>query len=198
MKKLLLPTLFCLIVATLAGCATTVSTRNTQPADRTSVFKITSEDVDKATQTWVDDLVTRPPVATSTEPPIIGFCGVANLSRDHFEMGLFDRSFEYIGLRTGKVQFTNAMKLPDGFFEQHKFQKSLIADKDTAVKIGKILGWKYAIYGELYGTKENDAKGNPVIFYDLYVYMLNIETGLQPWNSRYRFQLYADRALIGR
>jgi hypothetical protein len=198
MKKLLFPTILCLVVAMVAGCATTITTRNPQPQGRTEVAQYTPEDVDRAVQAWIEDLLKFGPVATSPEPPLVGFCGVINKGREHIEMGLFDRSFEYSGLRTNKVRFTNAMKLPDSFFEQHKMQKSLIADPATAVAIGKIQGWKYAIYGELYITKATDAKNNPILYYDVYVYMLNIETAEQVWNSRDKFVVDIKRAGIGR
>ncbi len=185
----------------LAGCATTVSTQNPQPEQRDEVFAFTPEDVDKAVEIWMEDLMKFGPVAESSTPPLIGFCGMANKSMDHdtdLPLDEFQRSFEYYGLRTNRIRLTNAMTLPDKFFEQHKLQKSMVCDRDTSVKIGKILGWKYSVYGELFETKEKDAKGNSIKYYTAHVYMLNIETAEQVWNSRHKFKLYADRPLIGK
>jgi hypothetical protein len=198
MKHLLVAVAACILVLSLAGCATTVTTQNPSPANRSQVFAYTPEDIDRAVETWMDDLMRFGPVATSTEPPLVGFCGIANRGRDpNLDMLQFQRAFEYFGIRTGKMRFTAATNLPDSFFEQHKFQKSMVADKDTSVKIGKIQGWKYSIYGELFQKREPDAKGNMLDFYDVYVYMINIETAEQVWNSRQKFVLNRNKKAVG-
>ncbi len=197
MKRLALIVALCVIASTFFGCARSVTMQNPQPANRTQVAAYTPEDIDRAVQAWMDDIMKFGPVATSPEPPLVGFCGIKNMGREHIEMQEFERAFKYFGIRTGKIRFTSATDLPDNFFEQHKFQKSVVADKATAVQIGKILGWKYSIYGELYSKVEPDARGNRIMYYEVYVYMLNIETGEEVWNSRDKFALNNLKGRVG-
>lgn len=138
------------------------------------------------------------PIASSSEPPLVAFCSIRNMGRDHIEMDEFERAFKYWGLRGGgKIRFTSATDLPPDFFEQHKFQKSLVADKTTAVEIGKIQGWRYAIYGQLFSQAERNAKGDRVLYYDVYVYMLDIKTAEEVWNSRKKFKLVDTKPTFG-
>ena len=199
MKTILFPSLLCLVVATLVGCATTISTKNPQPASRTAVAKYTQEDVNRAVEKWMEGIQQFGPIATSTEPTMVGWCGTSTAnSREHVDTILFQRAFEYYGIRTGKIRFTDAPNLPDNFFEQHKFQKSAIADKDSSVKIGKILGWKYSLYCDFISDKDYDEKNNAIKFYSVYVRMVNIETGEIVWNDRQQFELEIKRGVIGR
>lgn len=119
------------------------------------------------------------------------------MGREHIEMDHFERAFKYWGIRMGKVRFTSATSLPDSFFEQHKFQKSAVADKSTATQIGKIQGWRYTLYGQLFSQAPRNSSGDRVLYYDVYLYMLDIQTGEEVWNSRKQFKFVESKPTFG-
>jgi PBP1b-binding outer membrane lipoprotein LpoB len=179
MKRLLLSAIFCLVVASLVGCAHTSTARNPQPPVQTQAATLSSDIIDEVVQRWLESMLQFGPVATATEPPLVGYCGVKSLCREHLEMGLFDRAIEFYGPRTGKLRL-------------------VMANKETATATGKNSAWKYAIYGEVSSMKETDAKGNAVVYYDICVYMKDTATGELVWNSRERLSVDIKRGNTGR
>ncbi len=179
MKRPLLSTILCLVVASLAGCASTTAARKPQPLGQTQTTTLSSDIIDEVVQRWLESMSQFGPVATATEPPLVGYCGVKSLCREHLEMGLFDRAIEFYGPRTGKLRL-------------------VMANKETATATGKNTAWKYAIYGEVSSMKETDAKGNAIVYYDIYVYMKDTATGELVWNSRDKLSVDIKRGNTGR
>lgn len=184
----------CLLVA---GCSRTVIDEPTTGPNREQVASFTPEDIEACVKVWIEDLSAFGPVATSAQPPLVGYCGILNKGDEIVEMDEFERAFKYWGLRNGKIRYTAATSLPDNFFEQHKFQKSAVASKENAVKIGQLENWRYTVYGTMFAQKPKNAKGERILFYEVYLYMLDIQTGEEVWNSRKMFKLRDSKKTFG-
>ena len=161
--------------------------------------RFTPQDIDKSVQKWLTSMISSEPIASRTDRPVVLFGIPQNRSSEHVDMQEFQAAFEIAGTKSNKIRFSSVAQLGDQIVQQMKLQHSDLVNPDTAIKFGKMKGWRYSLYVELYSPTEPMTEGRKTFhFYRAVLKLINNETGELEWSDQQKFLRDETRATFGR
>lgn len=154
------------------------------------------EDVHAVVEKMVSSMISSEPLASRTDRPVVYFLGIKNRTSEHIDTTEIEDAIEVSAHKSGKMRFTAVKDIPDNMVEQLGFQKSALADPNTARQFGKAKGWQYTLYGQLTSISKRTAKVRERR-YRITVKLADIESGIIEWLDEKEIRLRERRPGIG-
>jgi hypothetical protein len=198
-SKRLAAVLAVVILALLAGCATTVERVETEEVidlsgawndtdSRLVATKIIEQALgERWLRKWKEGSGGRPPVV------IVGT--VRNLSHEHISIKTFVKDIERALINSGEVEFVASKGEREEVREERRDQASS-ASEETAKAAGEELGADFLLRGDLTSIVDR-VKGKQVIFYQVNMELINIETNKKVWIGEEKIKKFLSRGRLG-
>lgn len=186
----------CLATLFLTACST-VKYGDAQ-ATETVNTDFGSTDLQAIAHSMVQDLLQFPPMeaVTHRERPVIFIDGIQNNTDEHIDMQSITDSIQSDLIQSGKYRFVD----PDALNRvkaQFNYQtKSGLVDPAKAVQVGKHLGAKYMLYGNMASITKNDGHTRDV-YYKFTLKLMDLSTGVLEWSSEKEIRKTRKRAILG-
>ena len=189
--------LFCLVlVLTLAaGCASTgTKVRYADPgAAETLTADFGSTDLHLITEKMVDSLVKGPVLKGR---PVIFVDNVRNNTHEHIDTKSITDKIRTVLLRQGKVRVTARSDIPGSILKEQEFQSSNLAAPETIVKMGKLAGAQFILYGAIISIAKRTG-GKRDVWFKITLNLANVQNGLIEWTDDKEIRKVAKRRAIG-
>ncbi len=188
----------CLFV--FAGC--TVTTRSVSP-DEVLHYDETYDFSDKQViiNTLLTSLVTKPPLAGTTDRPVIIVYGVANRTSEHISTSGITDDIRQGLMESGKARLLNETQR-DNINKEANYQYSGNVRADTRIARARQVGAKYMLTGTLRSIEKKQPrqvrlKKKSLQYYSLNLELTDIETGLIEWTDKVEVIREASKPFIG-
>lgn len=128
--------------------------------------------------------------------PIIFVDDIRNKTLEHIDTKSISDKIRTILLKNGRAKITARSDISDTIMEEQGFQSSDMADPKTIVKMGKLAGAKFILYGEITSiVKRANAKTD--VWYKITLNLSNVQDGLIEWADDQEIRKVANRRTIG-
>lgn len=198
-KKVLFP---CCLMAILimTGCTATtrdVSTDDTIHYDETYDFSDKQVIVD----TLVSSLVSKPPLATRSDRPVLIVYGVANRTSEHIETSGITDDIRREIFQSGKARFVN-LEQRENILDEAEYQSGGNVSSRTRVQRARQVGAEYMVTGTLRSiTKKQPRqvrlKKKVLQYYSLTLELTDLESGLIEWTDSVELARESSKPFIG-
>ncbi|HDR14337.1 MAG TPA: penicillin-binding protein activator LpoB [Desulfobacteraceae bacterium] len=193
-RKCLLVVLFPALML-FFGCAST-GTR-VQYADPGGVERLTADfgatDLHMIAEKMVGSLVESPILDGR---PIILVDNIRNKTHEHIDTKAITDKIRTILLKNGRVRVTARSDIPDSLLKEQEFQSSNLADPDTLVRMGKLAGASYILFGEITSISKS-YKGQRDVWFKITMNLTDVERGLIEWADDKEIRKVAKRRSMG-
>lgn len=189
--------LFCLpLVLLLAvGCATTGT--KVRYGDPGSVERLTadfgSNDLHMIVEEMVNSMASNPILDGR---PVIFVDHVRNNSHEHIDTKSITDKIRTVLLKQGKARITARSDIPDTLIQEQDFQNSNLADPGTIIKMGKLAGAQYILFGDI-SSIEKRSGGKRDVWFKITLNLTNTQDGLIEWAEDKEIRKVAKRQAIG-
>ena len=189
--------LFCLALSMLfiVYCASTGT--KVRYGDPAAVERLTADfgstDLHMIVEKMVDSMVTSPVLEGR---PVIFVDHVRNSTHEHIDTKSITDKIRTILLRNGKVKITARSDIPDSLLQEQDFQNSNLADPSTIVKMGKLAGARYILFGDISSIEKRSGRKRDVWF-KFTLNLTNVQDGLIEWADDKEIRKVATRRTIG-
>lgn len=197
-----LATALCLILLTTPLAHARKQKGQVEYADPTAVETLTidfgSTDLQQIAQKLVDDMLVFPPVvqATAERRPTIFVDRIKNKTMEHIDTESITDSIMTKLVQSGKFRYVPRDKIEEVLQEQ-EFQKSGLVDAENAVRMGKLLGAEYMLYGNFSSIDKRTSRSRD-LYYKFTLHLMNVETGVVEWMGEKEIRKVFNRKTFGR
>jgi len=185
---------------TILGCASSPRVVEVPAGPDPDVARIDGrwggEDVHLVVEKMVSSMISDEPLSLRTDRPLVFFLGIKNRTSEHIDTSEIEDSIEVSAHKSRKVKFSAVKDIPDDMVEQLGFQKSALADPESAGRFGRMKGWQYTLYGQLTSIEKRD-KRTRERRYRITLKLADIETGVIEWLDEKEIRLREQRRTIG-
>ena len=186
----------CLVVTLVlaVGCAsegTKVRYRDVDSERLTPDFGAT--DLHLITEKMVNSLVLSPVLDGQ---PVVYVDYVRNNTHEHIDTKSITDRIRTVLLKHGKVKITARSDIPDTLLQEQEFQRSELADPSTVVKMGKLAGAKYILFGDITSIEKRAGRKRD-IYFKITLNITNVQNGLIEWAEDKEIRKEAIRRYIG-
>lgn len=133
--------------------------------------------------------------AHGAKPPVIIVGNVRNLSHEHISIKTFVKNIERALINSGEVEFVASKGEREGVREERRDQASF-ASEETAKAAGEEFGADFMLRGDLTSIVDR-VKGKQVIFYQVNMELINIETNKKVWIGEEKIKKFLSRKRLG-
>jgi len=183
------------MIILLSGCAST-GTR-VEYADPGSVERLTADfgstDIHMITEKMVGSLLES---AVLDGRPIILVDNVRNKTHEHIDTKAITDKIRTTLLKHGKVRVTARSDIPESLLREQEFQNSNLADPDTIVRMGKLAGASYILFGEITSISKS-FKGQRDVWFKITLNLTDVQKGLIEWADEKEIRKVANRRSVG-
>ncbi|MFV1950450.1 MAG: penicillin-binding protein activator LpoB [Nitrospinota bacterium] len=132
----------------------------------------------------IQDCLNRPWVSRFTSShggsvPVVIVGTVLNRSREHINVQTFTKDLERALINSGQVDFV-ASKSERGELREERLEQASHASGETAKAAGEEIGADFMLKGSI-NTIVDQVKGKRVIFYQVNLELINLETNRKVW-----------------
>lgn len=182
----------------LTGCATKI-----QYGDATGVETVTTDfgstDLQLIAEKMVDDLLASPAmadIAPNGERPILFVESIKNKTTEHIDTESITDTISTKLLNSRRFRFVDMSRMED-VQKQLNYQKnSGLVDETKAAQMGKQLGAKFMLYGNL-ASITKAAGSTKDIYYKFTLKLSNIESGIVEFQSEKEIRKTSKKSLFG-
>jgi len=184
----------------MAGCSATtrdISTDDSIHYDENYDFSDKHAIVDSL----VSSLVSKPPLVSREDRPVLIVYGVANRTSEHIETdGITDDIRQEI-FQSGKARFVNKVQR-DNIQNESEYQYGGNVSAETRIRRARQVGAEYMITGTLRSItkkqpKQIRLKKKTLQYYSLTLELTDIQTGLIEWTDSVELAREASKPIIG-
>lgn len=125
------------------------------------------------------------------EPTVI-VGSVTNDSMEHINTAAFVEEMQRALINSGKVDFV-ASKNERGEVRQERLEQDEFASEETRKAFGREIGADYMLSGVLNSIVDSQSK-KAVVFYQVNMKLINIETNKIVWNGQKQIKKYVKRS----
>jgi penicillin-binding protein activator len=191
LKLLCLPWLLIFYIS----CATTGT--KVSYGDPGAVERVTADfsstDLHMITEKMINSLTISPVLEGR---PVILVDNIRNNTHEHIDTKSISDKIRTILLKHGKVKITARSDIPDSILREQEFQTSNLADPKTMVKMGKLAGAKYILFGEITSiVKRNGGKRD--VWYKITMNLTRVQDGLIEWADDKEIRKKSRKRTIG-
>ncbi len=186
-----------LAILTLSACATKIQYGDAQAVETVDTG-FGSTDLQIIAEKMVSSLVAFPPVMeiTQRERPILFVDQVRNKTREHIDTESVTDTIVNKLLRSGQFQFVDPSAI-EAVQAQLGYQRnSGLVDPSKAAKVGKQVGARYMVYGNLSSIAKRNNKEKD-IYFKFTLKMMDIESGLLVWQDEKEIRKTKSRSWLG-
>ena len=184
----------------MAGCA--VTTREVSPQEKLH-YDESYDFSDKKTivQSLSNSLLTKSPLASSKDRPVVIVYGIANRTSEHISTsGITDDIREAL-LKSGKVRFVNETQRQN-IARETMYQQSGVVTPETRIQQARQVGARYMLTGTLRSIKKVQPKQvrlkkKTYQYYSLNLELTDIETSLIAWTDSVEVIRESSKPFIG-
>lgn len=188
---------FIVITLLLSAACETISYGDAQAVETTTI-EFGSTDLQQTSAKMVDSLLSFPPIVqiTSKKRPVVFIDNIKNKTLEHIDTESVTDTISTRLLRSGKFRFVDMTKL-DAVKRQLNYQtNSGLVNQQTAVKVGRMIGAEYMLYGNLSSiNKKNGSKRD--VYYKFTLKLMHLETGLIEWQDEKEIRKTRNKSLLG-
>jgi uncharacterized protein (TIGR02722 family) len=120
---------------------------------------------------------------------------VVNKSHEHISVQTFTNDLERELTNSGRVQFV-ASKTERGEIREERTDQQTQSSQETAKGLGKEIGADYMLQGNI-NSIEDEEKGEKVVYYQVTLEMVNIETNVKAWYGDKKIKKYIKKSRLG-
>lgn len=146
-------------------------------------------------QKMISDCLSRPWLANfqqkDNREPVVIVGDIYNKSFEHINTDVFIQDIESEWINSGKVQFVASDKQRSQL-RQERLDQDVNASHATRKAMGKELGADYMLEGTLDAIK-NQEGGREVMYYQVNLQLINIETNNIAWIGQKKIKKYISR-----
>jgi len=190
------------LLATLSGCASTSHSPPPGQFRENSVSYVDAKTVETiSTDFGVTDLqlVSEKMVKSLLDTPIfvdrptVTISKVRNKTAEYIDTNAVLTSIQTQLVRSGKVRFVRASnEMQAGLDELQRQNQSGLYRKDTRANLGRMIGAKYSLEGELYEiTRQNAVQRD--VYYNFTLKLFHIEDGIVEWQDEKEIRKISNR-----
>jgi penicillin-binding protein activator len=139
---------------------------------------------------WVDKFE-----AKHRKEPMVIVGSVVNRSHEHINVQTFTKDLERELTNSGRVLFV-ASKGERGELREERTDQQTHSSEETAKGLGKEVGADYMLQGTL-NSIQDEEKGEKVVFYQVTLEMVDIETNVKVWFGDKKIKKYITRSRLG-
>ena len=204
MKNITVKSLLMLFVlvftAQMVGCAATTRTvTKDEELHYDAGYDFT--DKDKIVKDLVNSLMTKPPLVSTYDRPVIIVYDVANRTSEHISTSGITDDIRKELLNSGKARFVNGVQRENINLETD-YQHSGVVTEASRVAQAKQIGAKYMISGTLRSIEKKQPrqvrlKKKKVKYYSLNLELTDIETSLIEWADSVEIIREESKPFIG-
>ena len=149
----------------------------------------------------VDSLISKPPLVSASDKPVIVVYGVANRTSEHISTSAITDDIRQALLASGKVRFVNKIQR-DNISHETDYQQSGKVTAETRIRLGRQVGAKYMLTGTLRSIEKKQPrqvrlKKKTLMYYSLNLELTDLETGLIEWADSAEVIRESSKPFIG-
>lgn len=185
------------IALLLSAACETISYGDAQAVETTTI-EFGSTDLQQTSAKMVDSLLSFPPIVkiTSQKRPVVFIDNIKNKTMEHIDTESITDTISTRLLRSGKFRFVDMTKL-DAVKRQLNYQtNSGLVNQQTAVKVGRMIGAEYMLYGNLSSINKKSGSKKDV-YYKFTLKLMHLETGLIEWQDEKEIRKTRSKSLLG-
>ena len=192
MKKLLIALLVCPF---LLACGTKVKRMDVEQVKDVS-GNWNDTDSREVAKTMIDDCLNGAWYAKALKEkagkePVVIVGTVRNDSMEHINTNTFIEELQRALINSGKVEFV-ASKNERGELREERLDQDEYSSEATRKAFGKEVGADYMLSGVLSDIKD-ELHGKGVVFYQVNLKLINIETNRILWNGQKQIKKYVNK-----
>lgn len=184
-----------LVVPFLFACATKV-----QRMDANEVKDVSGRWNDTDSQMVAQEMISdclnsgwyAKTVAKLGKEPVVIVGTVTNDSMEHINTATFVEEMQRALINSGKVEFV-ASKNERGEIRQERLEQDEFASEETRKAFGREVGADFMLSGVLNSIVDSQNK-KAVVFYQVNLKLINIETNQIVWNGQKQIKKYVTRS----
>jgi len=184
-----------LLLPFLFACATKVSRIDTNEVKDIS-GRWNDTDSQAVAQEMIQDCLNSgwysKTVAKLGKEPTVIVGTVTNNSMEHINTGAFIEEIQRALINSGKVDFV-ASKDERGELRQERLEQDEFASEATRKAFGREVGADFMLSGTLNSIVDSQSK-KAVVFYQVNMKLINIETNQIVWNGQKQIKKYVTRS----
>lgn len=190
------PALMVLFAMSLSAC-TTVKYGDATDVETVNVA-FGSTDLQQTAKKMVGSFLTFPGVAeiTSNGRPVMFVDAIKNKTSEHIDMESITDTISTQLLQSGKFRFVDPSRV-EAVMKQLDYQKnSGLVDQNKAVNVGRQVGARYMMYGNLSSIVKREGRMKDV-YYKFTMKLIDLETGLLEWQEEKEIRKQRKKGLLG-
>ena len=183
-----------------AGC--TVKTRSVSPDDEVIYDEgYHFSDKKKIVDVMVESLLKKPPLANSTDRPVVVVYGVANRTSEHISTSGITDDIRQALIASGRMKFINKTQR-ENIDRESAYQHGGKVAPETRIKLARQVGAKYMLTGTLRSMEKEQPrqirlKKKVLQYYSLNMELTDIETSIIEWADSVEVIREASKPFIG-
>lgn len=194
----------CFLLAMLsslsAGC--TATTRSISPEDQVHYDEAYDfSDKNKIVDALVGPLLSKSPLADTSNRPVIVVYGIANRTSEHISTDLITDDIREAMIKSGRFRFVNKVQR-DNITRETEYQQAGAVDPATRVKLARQTGAQYMLTGTLRSIEKEEPrqvrlKKKSLRYYSLHIELTNLETSEIEYVDSVEIAREASKPIIG-
>lgn len=141
--------------------------------------KWNENDMQLVSNRLVSSLVGSTIIQGEKERPLVMITQVKNRTSEHIDVKMLTNKVRTAVIKSGKFRFSDR-DTRDELKEEYDYQSSKYVDQTTAAKIGRQIGVKYIINGDISSNVQQVGR-DKVIYYKVTLNLINVETNVIEW-----------------
>jgi penicillin-binding protein activator len=147
-------------------------------------------------KTMITDVLSHPWLSNfqsmKKENPVLIAGKIRNKTSEHVDTDIFVKDIEKELLRSGRVFFVASKNERKDVREERTDQQSN-SSMDTAKELANETGADYMLQGHI-SSQVDPKEGEKVIFYQIYLELVDIEKNLKIWNNTHEIKKYISQS----
>lgn len=181
----------------LLGCGGTTRTVDRISSDEVRDLSGKWNDTDSklVAEQMIKDMLMRPWLSDymleESKKPVLIVGNIRNKSSEHIDSEIFTKDIERELINSGKVKFVAASKVRKDVIEERYYQQTHASDA-TAKSLANEIGADFILLGSIKSTTDS-IDGKAVIFYQVDLELVNIETNEKVWIGSKEIKKYISQ-----
>ena len=147
-------------------------------------------------KTMISDVLSHPWLSNfqnmKKENPVLIAGRIRNKTSEHIDTDIFVKDIEKELLRSGRVFFVaNQTERKD--VRKERMDQQSNSSMDTAKELANETGADYMLQGHI-SSQVDPKEGEKVIFYQIYLELVDIEKNLKIWNNTHEIKKYISQS----
>jgi len=141
--------------------------------------KWNENDMQLVSNRLVDSLVGSTIIQGEKERPLVMITQVKNRTSEHIDVKMLTNKIRTAVIKSGKFRFSDR-DTREELKDEYEYQSSKYVDQATAAKIGRQIGVKYIINGDISSNVQQVGR-DKVVYYKVTLNLIDVQTNVIEW-----------------